>query len=166
MSLSKMLVRSFLAILICFYAWTLSANAQAKKPKELVVEAIEEIFFKRNLDAVDRYVVSDYLQHQPGIPPGRKAFKEYLKKLFHAFPDYKGEIENVISEGDLVSLHIAWSGTHQHEFMGVRPTGKRITRRTADVLRVKSGKLVEHWGVVDQTEMLVVLGLLRPEKSN
>jgi predicted ester cyclase len=136
-----------------------------EKTRKFAVEAITEIFFKRNPHAVDKYVAEQYLQHQPGLKSGRGPFREYLEKLFRAFPDYSGEIENVLVEGELVSFHFKWSGTHAGEFMGVRPTGKKIVRRTADVLRIKSGMIVEHWGIVDQTEMLLEFGILKTVKQ-
>lgn len=135
------------------------AHASGSNAKDAAVEAITEIFFKRNPDAVEKYVVEDYIQHQPGLPGGRQAFKDYLKRLFHAFPDYQGEFENIVVEGDLVSFHMKWSGIHKGEFMGVKPTGKKIFRRTADILRIKDDRLVEHWGIVDQAEMLKKIGL-------
>lgn len=136
-----------------------SLNSQTVKREAL--KAVTEIFLKRNAEAVDEYVVENYVQHQPGLPNGRKPFKDYLVKLFSAFPDYKGEIESIVVEDDLVSLHFRWTGTHKGEFMGVKPTGKKFFRRTADVLRMKSGKIVEHWGVVDQLEMLKGLNLVK-----
>ncbi|MGE0526273.1 MAG: ester cyclase [Bdellovibrionales bacterium] len=89
------------------------ADAARVSAKEIATEAASVIFFKRNPDAVDRYVAQDYIQHQPRLASGRKPFKEYLTALFRAFPDYKGKIENVVAEGDLVSFHFSWEGTHQ-----------------------------------------------------
>lgn len=57
-----------------------------------------------------------------------------------------------------------WTGTHKGEFLGVAPTGKKITRRTADVIRMKGDQIVGHWGVVDQVEMLKELGILKTIK--
>jgi len=149
----KMFVSGLLVLLF--------ANVALAGAKETAIEAITEIFFKRNPTAVEKYVVEDYLQHQPGLPNGRQPFKEYLRTLFIAFPDYHGEIENIVADGDLVSFHFKWSGTHKGEFLGLKPTGKKITRRTADVLRIKSGRIVEHWGIVDQVDMMKELGLLK-----
>ncbi len=137
------------------------AIASTKSSKEVAIQAITEIFLKRNPEAVDKYVVENYIQHQPGLPNGRKPFKDYLIKLFMAFPDYSGEIENIVVEGNLVSFHFKWSGTHQGDFMGKKPTGKKIFRRTADTLKIRDGLIVEHWGIVDQTEMLKDLGILK-----
>lgn len=162
---SRFNIRTLLlaAGITCIFYFIVVINAEGvnqKSPKELATEAITEIFLKRNPEAIEKYVSNDYRQHQPGLTDGKKPFKEYLVKLFSAFPDYRGEIENVVAEGDLVSFHLTWEGTHSGEFFGVPATGKKISRRTADILRVKDGKLVEHWGIVDQTDMLKALGLL------
>ncbi len=166
----KSIIAMLLFSLISAFGYADQANQEnassSKTSKDVAVDAITQIFLRRNADAVDKYVVEDYVQHQPGLPQGREAFKKYAAALFKAFPDYAGEIENVIAEGDLVSFHLKWSGTHKGEFMGVPPTNKRITRRTADILRIKAGKLVEHWGVVDQVDMLKDLGILTTVKAN
>lgn len=150
-----------LTTLFIFFLFAIQANAIPSNSREIAIQAIDEIFIQRNPDAVEKWVVENYRQHQPGIPNGRKPFKEYLKKLFIAFPDYTGEIENIVVQDDLVSFHFKWWGTHEGTFLGVKPTGKKITRRTADVLRIKNGKIVEHWGIVDQVNMLKDLGLLK-----
>lgn len=157
-------MKAFVLSLIFLNTLMSTAFAVDRTPKEIATEAITEMFFKRNPEAVDTYVIEDYVQHQPGLPNGRKPFKAYLQSLFKAFPDYKGEIENVVADGELVSFHFKWEGTHKGEFLGVKPTGKKITRRTADVLRIKNGLIVEHWGIVDQVDMMKDLGILKSAK--
>ncbi len=154
-SISSLLLISFVAS---------SAFADTINSKEATTKAITEIFLKRNPDAIDKYVVENYIQHQPGLPNGRKPFKDYLTMFLKAFPDYQGEIENVVAEDDLVSFHFKWTGTHRGDFLGIKPTGKKITRRTADVLRMQGSQITEHWGVVDQTDMLKELGILKQLK--
>lgn len=154
----------FVNIFLVSYVSFADAKTDTERAKEFAKEAITEIFFKRNPAAIDKYVVEDYIQHQPGIPNGRQPFKNYLTMMFKAFPDYQGEIESIVAEGEFVSFHFKWTGTHQGEFMGIKPTGKRISRRTADVLRIKNNRIVEHWGIVDQVDMMKELGLLKSVK--
>ncbi|MBS1986241.1 MAG: ester cyclase [Bdellovibrionales bacterium] len=127
--------------------------------REVVLRAIREIFFEHNIDAVDRYLADAFIQNDPGIPIGKRAFKNYLRNLFVAFPDYTGKVDNLVVSGNLISLQLSWTGTHRGRFMGIGATGKKIMRRTADTYRVENGKIVEHWGVADQAEMLKSLGL-------
>ena len=159
---------SFMKLLYIFAIICFSNNSFAKetKTKDFVLKAITEVFFQHKIEKIDQYFSKDYIQHQPGIPNGLEPFKKYMQSLFKAFPDYNGEIENIVVEGDMVSIHFSWTGTHQGEFMGVSPTGKTIKRRTADVLKVSNGLISEHWGIVDQLEMLKSLDLVRSNKPN
>jgi predicted ester cyclase len=46
--------------------------------------------------------------------------------------------------------------------MGNEPTGRKMQIDVFDLLRVRDGRLVEHWGVPDRLGALVQLGLARP----
>ena len=39
-----------------------------------------------------------------------------------------------------------WSATHSGEFLGLPPTGRRVTTHFLEMWRVEDGKIVEHWG--------------------
>ena len=57
---------------------------------------------------------------------------------------------------------IRWSvqRTHQGEFLGIPPTGKRVTYGGIDIFRVAGGKLVEMWQEVDRLGLLQQLGVI------
>ncbi len=46
--------------------------------------------------------------------------------------------------------------------MGNEPTGRTMRTPVFDSLRVKDGKIVEHWGVPDRLYAMIQLGLLQP----
>ena len=46
--------------------------------------------------------------------------------------------------------------------MGNEPTGRTMRTPVFDSLRVKGGKIVEHWGVPDRLYAMIQLGLLQP----
>ena len=52
-------------------------------------------------------------------------------------------------DGDLVTTFKIYYGTHLGEFLGVPPTGKAIRFETVDAMRVRDGKITEHWGVAN-----------------
>jgi len=58
-------------------------------------------------------------------------------------------LHDQIAEGDKVVTRKTISGTHQGVFLGVPPTGRRITIRVTDIVRIKNGQYVEHWGNAD-----------------
>jgi predicted ester cyclase len=45
----------------------------------------------------------------------------------------------------------------------VAPTGREIQFETVDVMRVRDGKITEHWGVADLFSLMQQLGGLAPK---
>ena len=138
-----------------------ASSSQAEQNKKLVLDALEQVFNAHQLDKVDQFFVENYIQHNPHAGQGRESVKRYFGMLFAAFPDWKGEVEHIIAEGDKVIMVVNWSGTHQGEFMGVKATGKKMTTRTADVMRIENGKVAEHWDVVADQDVWEKLGLMK-----
>ena len=50
-------------------------------------------------------------------------------------------------------------GTHSGELMGIPPTGKPVSIQVVDILRLRDGKVTEHWGEVDMLGLLQQLGV-------
>jgi predicted ester cyclase len=78
--------------------------------------------------------------------------------LRSAFPDFHATIDDIIAEGDKVVLRQTWTGTHKGEFMGIPPTGKRVSFGVIDIIRVDGDKCVEHWGQMDNAGLMQQLG--------
>jgi predicted ester cyclase len=76
-----------------------------------------------------------------------------------AFPDFKVTIDDLIAEGDKVVIRATWNGTQKGEFMGIPPTGKRVSFGVIDIIRMAGGKAVEHWGQMDSMGMMQQLGV-------
>ena len=48
-----------------------------------------------------------------------------------------------------MTTYKTYHGTHKAEFFGIAPTGRKIQFETVDVMRVRDGKITEHWGVAN-----------------
>ena len=57
-----------------------------------------------------------------------------------------------------MTTYKTYYGTHQGEFLGVAPTGRKIQFETVDVMRVHNGKITEHWGVANLFSLMQQLG--------
>jgi predicted ester cyclase len=135
----------------------------AEQNKELVRRLMEEVFNQGNVSLVDELFAPDFVEHEelpPGIPPGREAVKQLPTIFGSAFPDFKVTIDDVIAEGDKVVVRSTWSGTHKGEFMGIAPTGKSVSFEVFDAIRIAGGKVVEHWGQMDNLRMMQQLGVI------
>ena len=121
-----------------------------------------EVYNQGNFGLIDELVSPDYVEHyvQPGVPPTREGFKQVAMALKDAFPDLRYTVEDTIESGDKIVLRSSASGTMTGEFGGMPATGKRATWTEIHIGRVANGRLVEHWGLVDELGMLVQLGIV------
>jgi predicted ester cyclase len=134
-------------------------------PETVARRLIEEGFNRGELDVCDELVDPSLVEHQnfgPRHAPGAEGVKAVIASLHRAYSDFRLEIEHLAVEGELVWLHMKGSGTNDGPFMGNAPTGAEMRIDVFDLLRVREGRLVEHWGVPDRLEALFQLGLARP----
>ena len=75
--------------------------------------------------------------------------KELAAHFYAAFPDLNHIIEDTVADEEKAAVRYVLKGTHKADFMGVKPTGKRISAEGISILMVKDGKVTESRGVVD-----------------
>jgi predicted ester cyclase len=80
--------------------------------------------------------------------------------LREAFPDLHFTVEDQIAAGDRVVTRWAGTGTHEGEFQGIPPTGRKVRISGIDIDRFASGKVVECWPEVNELGLLQQLGVL------
>ena len=130
--------------------------------KALASRFIEEFWNQGNFDVVDEIMGLNYVNYNPppGIPVDRDGYKEWGALFRSAFPDQQAVAEDIIAEGDLVVIRWSTSGTHQGEFMGIPPTGKRISLAGITIMRVDDGLFIEDWTEMDAIGLMQQLGAI------
>ena len=123
-----------------------------------IVRRFIEAYNNRNLDVFDEILAPDYFDHTNKVGP--EGLKQLMNMAFKGFPDFHETIEDIIAEGDKVWVRITFSGTHKGEFMGIAPTGKKVTTEMVDIFRIVNGKLVEYRDVNNNLDFFKKLGLL------
>jgi predicted ester cyclase len=51
------------------------------------------------------------------------------------------------ADGERVTTYKTYHGTHEGPFLGIAPTHRKIHFESVDVMRVRNGKITDHWGV-------------------
>jgi predicted ester cyclase len=122
----------------------------------------EEVINQKRLAVVDEVAGANYDSHSfpPGFPPGREGLKAFISAFHTAFPDGHLSVDHMIASGDTVATRLTFRGTHTGDFMGIPPTGKKVTVPALDMARYADGKLVEHWGGPDQMSLMQQLGVI------
>src|SRR5437762_1688217 len=67
---------------------------------------------------------------------GREGFKEYMRTVRAAFPDFHNDIEELIAEGDRVVAQLSYTGTHQGELFDIAATGRRVSYAGVAIFRI------------------------------
>ena len=86
--------------------------------------------------------------------------KEHIRVAEEGFPLYRLDAEELIAEGDLVSVRGWVRGLHRGVFMGEPPTGKPVDFSIFITYRVVSGKIVEHWMLTDSIAAMQQMGAM------
>jgi steroid delta-isomerase-like uncharacterized protein len=133
--------------------------------KALVSRWVEEVLNTRDVsDQSPAYqlVAADFVGHFPGQPPieGLEAFRQFGSLYFSAFPDLQITPEELIAEGDKVTMRYDWRGTQQGELMRFPATGKQVRASGISILRIANGKIAEQWDSFDNLGMLQQLGVV------
>lgn len=134
----------------------------ADQNKTLVRRFVEEAQTRHNLAAVDECLAPDFVDHSvpPGLPPDREGVKMQFTMFFNALPDLRAIIHDQIADADKVVTRKTLRGTHQGDLLGIPPTGKIVDIEVIDILRVKDGKITDHWNNVDRLGLMQQLGVI------
>jgi steroid delta-isomerase-like uncharacterized protein len=150
-----------MAVLMCLATRAPAAAADLEANKLLIRGYIEEVFNKHQPETSDRFVATDFIEHNPRLPhEGLAGTKKFLNIVFAAFSDYHGEIQNLVAEGDMVVSRTQWTGTNDGPYDGRPATGKKLVFSTSDFFRIENGKIAERWDVVETLARAVALGLV------
>ncbi len=85
-----------------------------------------DAFRKRDADWWGRHISPDFVRHDPGLDfevKGPEGVGKLADILHAAFSDIEYPIEQVISEGDRVLVHLRQVATHSGEYQGTAATG-------------------------------------------
>lgn len=116
--------------------------------------AYSDAMFAGDQEAVFEYWSPDFMSHvtervNPSIDGTdiRGYELEWWNNVRNAFPDYVFSVDLLIEKDDLVVSNWSVKGTHTGTaFYGVEPTGAPVHINGTAILRIRDGKIVEHWG--------------------
>jgi steroid delta-isomerase-like uncharacterized protein len=128
--------------------------------KELVRRLFEDVFNGGKLALLDRLIGGAYIEHSPSPnqAPGAAGVRARIEAMRAAFPDLRFAVEAMVAEEALVAVRYRWQGTHEGPYLGIAPTGRRLSVRGMEFYRLEGGRVLEHWGIVDEFGMLTQLG--------
>lgn len=137
--------------------------------KDLIHRYMEAIDANDSDDwsVIDDYIAEDFIAHHaphPGVALNRDGMKQ-AAELFRIGTTGRHEITMQVAEGDLVVSLIHGQGVHTGDLFGIPETNKDIETDGVAIHRVRDGKIVEYWSVVDVARVLQQVGVLPGSSS-
>lgn len=123
----------------------------------IVRSFVDEIVNNGRLDLLSDWVTADHVSHCPdGDLFGPAGVRLDLMELRAAFPDLHMETVDMLADVDRVARRFLLHGTHTTSFLGLPPSGYRVTIPGMAINRLIDQRLAESWITYD------IRPLLRP----
>lgn len=150
------------------------ASAQIKdateqqKNLEIIRRQIEK-WASADLDAMAEDFALATRNHGEAV--GRAGVRMVIEDFWRTFPDWRGEILEIVAEKDSVVVRLKITGTHRGigrfpvnggMLIGVEPTGKSFEVQHIHWYKMRDGEIIDHYANRDDLGMMQQLGLLPP----
>jgi predicted ester cyclase len=93
-----------------------------------------------------------------GVEPGLASVRRFYEGFWQAFPGSRLVFEDVFASDDRVACRFVVEGVHAGPFLGLEPTGRKISLPGITILRFQRGRCVERWSQADFLSLLAQLG--------
>lgn len=132
--------------------------------KEKIRYFYEHIVTNHMLEALPQYIAADCTIRvgETIIPAGLDGMRQHLTDVRKTYPDLKMTIIRQYTDKDTVISEFIAEGTHKGEWLGMKPTGKKLTFTGVDIDRIANGKIIEHGGAMNTFETLFEENIIQP----
>ena len=128
--------------------------------RALIRRLFDDGINKRDLSILTEFY-SDCVYYSPLTGELRgDALRRFFASAVAAFPDAQRTIDDQLADDYRVVTRWTYTGTHQGQFMGIAPTGKRITITGISIHSINNGKIFEEWEEWDTLGMMQQLGAI------
>ena len=135
-----------------------------REPVQIALWMVEDFWNKGDFRLAGQLFKPGGILHYSGrdIPWTPESGVQTVQRWRIGFLDFHFTIEDMIVQGNKVSLRIPFTGTHTGKFRGLEPTGRKINVTETVFMRIEDGQIAEIWEDYDEYGMRVQLGLLKP----
>ena len=128
---------------------------QANKNKQFFDEYLNALTEadKKTPELLSRYITDQHLI-------------EHILFFESAFPGYELIADEITSEDNRLVLYGRFRGTHLGELNGIAPTHKTVELPLAVGYKIENNKIVDHWMVINQMELMEQLGVANATVQN
>ncbi len=148
----------------------MSSREEETANRQLVLSWVEDVL-RRRADTAEEwlryarqrapeYFDENYVAHHDPYAKGREGLLDRLAMLSSAFSGVEVELLLLFAKGDMVADCLRITGNHTGHFLGVPPSGRKVSWLQNEVFRLKDGKITEGWVTRDWLWLLQQLGAI------
>ena len=94
----------------------------------------------------------------PGTPNGPESMWNTFHKILRpALSNMQVQIHEQLCDGEKVTTRKSILGQHTGNLLGIAPTGRAVSIDVIDIVHVREGRYVEHWGINTLSSVLTQL---------
>lgn len=149
-----------LFLLLATWPTVASATDVEERNKTIAKRVFEEVLAGGNWELGKQFYAPDFVNHRLNRDLSLLEDNDRAKTWRQAFPDLKITLEQVVAEGDLVSVLWMAKGTHTGTVNGNPGTGRQTRIRGITLWRIADGKIKEEWSAVGDFTLLEQIGML------
>nr|WP_090338780.1 ester cyclase [Mycolicibacterium malmesburyense]CRL66765.1 SnoaL-like polyketide cyclase [Mycolicibacterium malmesburyense] len=124
-----------------------------------LVECLYTAIDRRDWATVEALVSPRLVAEVASSPPlGWQEWRAHLEEFTRGFSDGRHVIEEVLVDGSHGITRFTFTGTHDGEFRGLAPTGRKVAVAGIHLDRFQGDTLVAHRGQLDLFGLLQQLG--------
>ena len=141
-----------------------SANKAAVAQMKQAAQRFLDTWWSGKSDGLEEIVAGNFTSHMsiPGVTStGIQQLKDMIAISGAAFTENKAEDLHMTAEGDRVIAHYRWKAKNTGAMgEGMPATNAPMDVYCVDILRFENGKVVEHWGYMEEMKMMQQLGMM------
>lgn len=131
--------------------------------KEMIRYFYEEIVSKNKITEIEKYVSINCTARsgETNIPIGVEGMRQHVIDVRKTYPDLKIRIIRQHEENNVVISEIITDATHTGEWLGIKPTGKKLQFTGVNIDLVNDNKIIEHGGAANIFDTFWAEGIIK-----
>jgi len=127
-----------------------------------LVRQLTEHLVNKQVDSAAKLLHPEFMYNAPGFPQlrGPKEWAALMGAFYANSPNLQFKVQEQIGEGNSVATHLVWTTVHEREFMGMPPTGLKLSMSSVAIHHVRDGKVVAQWVYDDYLGLFKQLGAI------
>ncbi len=112
-----------------------------EQSRQFILEYIGAISKDKSEAVLDKYIADEEL-------------KGHILFFESGLPNYQLIPQDVIAEGNKVTIRFVLEGEHKGDLFGIAPTGRKVNIEGIIIYEVENNKIINHWMHADANSLM------------